>query len=332
MNSFTAHLLRFQGKVTSPILLNEHKGSALRGAFFHTLRDRFCLKREQPSCQPCPLHASCPICALVATVDEESPRGVDVPRPFVIDPPLEPQIRYAPGEPIAFGLTIFSQALQLFPYAIIAFHKMRQTGIGQKIPGDDGRWRRGCFVLERIEAINPLTGERHLVYGGADELVHVPDCPVRHEHVLSWVADHLKTAGSTEGSLTITIQLLTPLRLIESGQLVRPLRFVPFIQRLFERLSSLTAHYAQEKLDLNFASLLEQAQAVKVVEDKTDWVELQSYSTRQGRSMPIGGCIGQITFTNQLTPFLPYLVWGQFTHVGKDATKGNGWYTIVTRP
>jgi hypothetical protein len=28
------------------------------------------------------------------------------------------------------------------------------------------------------------------------------------------------------------------------------------------------------------------------------------------------------------SPFLPYLIWGQFTHVGKDATKGNGVYRI----
>jgi hypothetical protein len=28
------------------------------------------------------------------------------------------------------------------------------------------------------------------------------------------------------------------------------------------------------------------------------------------------------------SPFWPWLVWGQFVHVGKDAVKGNGWYEI----
>jgi len=30
-----------------------------------------------------------------------------------------------------------------------------------------------------------------------------------------------------------------------------------------------------------------------------------------------------------LAPLLPWLAWGQAPHVGKDATKGNGWYLLA---
>ena len=66
------------------------------------------------------------------------------------------------------------------------------------------------------------------------------------------------------------------------------------------------------------------------VRDDTRWVELRSYSTRQRRATPIGGLMGRITLAcDDWRPFLPWLLWGQFTHVGKDAVKGNGWYVIT---
>ncbi|MGH2391800.1 MAG: CRISPR system precrRNA processing endoribonuclease RAMP protein Cas6 [Chloroflexota bacterium] len=43
----------------------------------------------------------------------------------------------------------------------------------------------------------------------------------------------------------------------------------------------------------------------------------------------MGGLVGKITFTGDLAPFLPWLVWGEIRHVGKDTAKGNGLYQIV---
>ena len=37
MEHFTAHRLRFECEVITPLRLNEHTGSAIRGAFFHAL-------------------------------------------------------------------------------------------------------------------------------------------------------------------------------------------------------------------------------------------------------------------------------------------------------
>ena len=70
------------------------------------------------------------------------------------------------------------------------------------------------------------------------------------------------------------------------------------------------------------------ARAVRLVEDGTRWVELESYSTRQRRATPISGFVGRAVYEGDLGPFLPWLVWGQFVHVGKDAVKGNGWYVV----
>jgi hypothetical protein len=125
----------------------------------------------------------------------------------------------------------------------------------------------------------------------------------------------------------LAIRFLTPARLVDGGRLVRRPDFRILMQRLLERLSALAREFCDTPLALDFGGLIHQAAAVQLVADDTRWVELESYSTRLGRATPLGGFIGQATFAGDLAPFLPWLLWGQFTHVGKDAVKGNGWYT-----
>jgi hypothetical protein len=110
--------------------------------------------------------------------------------------------------------------------------------------------------------------------------------------------------------------------------LVRRPEFRVLFQRLLERLSALARAYSPTPLAIDFGHLIAQAGAVQLVDDRTRWVELESYSTRLGRATPLGGLMGQATYSGDLSPFWPYLVWGQFTHVGKDAVKGNGMYVV----
>lgn len=321
MHHFTAHRLRFIAEVQTPIELNEHQGSAIRGALFNVLRRQFCVQPECTSCQPCAMHSTCPVSFLLATVDDEARRGADLPRPYTIEPPLNAAWRYAPGETLEFGLTMFSRALNLFPYLVVAAHSLQQDGLGRKVEAND--WRRGTFALKAIWAENPLTGERQQIMQRDDPMVSVPDVPVTHAQVLAKAGEHDSAASS------LTLSFLTPTRLTDRAALVHTPHFRPLMQRLFERLSALARTYCDTPLELDFRGLLELAEHVELVQDHTHWVELESYSTRQHARTPMGGLVGQATYAGELQPFLPWLLWGQFTHVGKDAVKGNGWYEIV---
>ena len=127
---------------------------------------------------------------------------------------------------------------------------------------------------------------------------------------------------------------MTPTRLTHRKHLVKPGRigFCVLLGRLLDRLESLSQHLSDTPLDLDYRGLMAQAQGVRTQRDRTLWPELRSYSTRQHRATPIGGLVGKVTFAcpvgEDWRPFLPWLVWGQFTHVGKDAVKGNGWYRL----
>lgn len=341
MHHFTAHRLRFVAEVQTPIELNEHQGSAIRGALFNVLRRNFCLEQQYKSCQPCPQHAHCPISFLLATVDDEGQRGADLPRPYTIEPPLCGDAarhasmhttdngsnvwHYAPGECLEFGLTMFARALNLFPYLVVAVTAMQREGIGRKVEANG--WRRGTFVLREIWAENPLTKQRQAVLQSNDPLVNIPDVPITHGQIMA----ALPSLNRKESSGEITLTFLTPTRLVDQGHLVsRPL-FRVIVQRLFERLSALSRAYSDTPLELDFRGMLQQAEGVHLVEDDTHWVELDSYSTRRHARTPLGGFVGRACYAGPIAPFLPWLVWGQFTHVGKDAVKGNGWYEIGSR-
>lgn len=320
MNDFITHHLRFTAQVKTPVQLNEHKGSAIRGALFHALRRRFCYNQQATTCGSCDLHATCPICFLVATVNPDGWRGADVPRPYTIQPPLGTKTHYAPGEEIQFGLTMFARALNLFPYVILAVKELERGGIGRRTPDDNGRWRRGTFALHEIAAFNPLSGERQSVLSQGDNMVSVPDVPVTHGQVME--------AVNRMPSAQLVITFLTPTRLIDDGRLVHQPHFRVLVQRLLERLSALAAQFSDTPLALDFKELIAQAEEVKLIGDQTEWVELDSYSTRKRGRTPISGFVGQAIFQGDMEPFLPWLTWGQFVHVGKNAVKGDGWYTL----
>ena len=202
MYHFTAHRLRFVAEVQTPIELNEHQGSAIRGALFHALLDRFCTNRQAGECAACPLVTTCPVAFLVSTLNPQSERGRDVPRPFTVQPPLPGSghpveqgdrlfFRYRAGEPLEFGLTLYAQALQLLPYVVLAVSEFERAGLGRRVQQADGRWRRGRLAVREVWAENPLTGERQPVLRSSDHLVQVPDIPITHQQICEWASQRI---------------------------------------------------------------------------------------------------------------------------------------------
>ena len=327
MDHFTAHRLRFQCRAIDIVELNEHKGSAIRGAFFRALMAAFCLSplkaagQPLPLCAECPFLHTCPVAFLVSTMNPESDYGVTVPRPYTVQPPLGSQTRYEPGEPLAFGLTLYARAMNLFPYVILAARRFEQDGIGRKVA--ENRHRRGRLAVQAIWAENPLTGERQPVLRQGETLVSVPNLPICDAHIRQ------ESARRAGGGARLVVEFRTPTRLVAQKELVKKPLFKPLFQRLLERLEALCREFTAAPLQADFRELVRRAEGVRLVDDGTHWVELRSYSTRLQRATPIGGFVGHAVYEcADWSPFLPYLLWAQFTHVGKDAVKGNGWLVV----
>jgi len=337
METFTAHRLHFEADVLTTVELNEHQGSALRGALFHALRGRFCGNAQAGECARCPLAVTCPVALLVSTLRPESERGRDVPRPYTIQPPLpgagghavdRPDgsivYHYEPGERLAFGLTLYAQALQLFPYVVLATQEFERGGIGRRIQRGGGRWLRGAVAVRAITASNPITNETRSVLAEGGVRVHVPDIGVTHEQV--------SQVPTPPPGAAVSLRFLTPTRIIRDRRLLKPDQFAfqPLFQRLMDRVESLSVHFSDTPLVFDDApALIAAAGRVRATDNRLLWEELTSYSTRRRGESPISGLLGSVELAaDDWTPFWPLLIWGQFVHVGKDAVKGNGWYAL----
>ncbi|GHO88886.1 CRISPR system precrRNA processing endoribonuclease RAMP protein Cas6 [Dictyobacter formicarum] len=316
----TTHLW-FTVRATTPLALDMYSGAALRGSFFHALWSRFCTNKSATTCAACPLNEICPVSSIVAPLREDNVGGQDIQRPYVIIPPREGAHYYQPGDIFSFGLTIFGHIVNLLPYIMLSISELEGEGLGQRL--DENNGRRGRFHVEQVEVIHPWTQQRQTIYTAGNTVVNAPIISIN-------VADCIDRAAQLDHR-SITLTFLTPLRLVDREHLVKRADLRPLLQRLLERYYALERHYGNVELVLNKEDrdhLLQQAEAITCSNDQTTWQDLRSYSNRQKRATPIGGLIGQATFTGDLTELLPYLLIGELIHVGKNAVKGNGWYQL----
>jgi CRISPR-associated endoribonuclease Cas6 len=321
MGSLVTHHFLFTTEVVSPLELDEHSGAALRGNFFDAVWTRFCNNKAAPTCASCPLHTMCPVSALVAPLREENERGQDLPRPYVIVPPIGGKKHYEPGAQLTFGITLFGNIVQLFPYIILAANALESKGLGRRL--DENRGQRGRFRIRRIESCNPISAERQVVYQEGKPKAGVPTVSVTSTDVAARVA--------TLSTGKITLDFLTPTRIVYKEKLVHHAAFRPLILRLLERLTALEQEYGGKEGQSPTSRWRELAQLAGDVQcecDETRWEDLPSYSRRLHHTTPIGGIQGRATFAGDLAPFHELLAWGELIHVGKNVVKGNGWYRI----
>lgn len=316
-------LIRYDIQLTAGpqgLALPPYKGSTFRGGFAGTFQRLVCStgKRE---CRPCQLKAECPY-ALV--FESEPPEGAqalrnyaDVPRPFVLEPPLEEQTEYAPGEPVIFSLVLFGRAANLLPYFIVTLDEFGRRGIG--------RGRRP-FTLDRITAVNPLTGEAAVIYDQADRVVRPKDLSITAREIWLWAAGEISQSDGAHAA--IRIKFLTPTRITYEGKPARTPEFHTIVRNLFRRISSLCYFHHGFAYEADFPAIIHDATRIELVADRTSWFEWERYSSRQDKKVPLGGIIGEAAYSGPVAAFQPLLRLGEFLHVGKGTVFGQGKFLV----
>lgn len=320
--------------------LPPYKGSTFRGGFAGTFQRLVCSAGTR-QCKPCPLKQECPY-ALV--FESEPPPGAEalrnyesIPRPFVLEPPLEEKTAYAPGEPLVFRLVLFGHAANLLPYFIVTLDEFGRRGIG--------RGRRP-FTLARIVAVNPFTGGTAVVYHQADQVVRPRDLGVTAKEVWARATGEVAddgtgpasglSPGSSTGlstrSFLISIKFLTPTRLTFKGRPATVPEFHILIRNLLRRVSSLCYFHHGFAYAADFPAIIEKASEVKLQANHTRWFEWERYSTRQAQKVPLGGLVGEALYAGPVAAFWPLLRLGELLHVGKGTVFGQGKFVVTREP
>ncbi|MGH9801217.1 MAG: CRISPR system precrRNA processing endoribonuclease RAMP protein Cas6, partial [Blastocatellia bacterium] len=293
-NSFKLARFRFRLTARSPIELSSgYKGSTFHGAFGHALKDlspHFYDLFFNPT--------------LAVSGNSQN----QLPKPFVLIPPLADQSQFNPGEELQFELVLFGTAVSQLPACVAAIdHLGKHMGLGTN---------KGRFAITAIDAIKP-GGESVSVLNENGRITSIPQSEAEEFSL------------KPQSAPAIRINLNTRLRLTYNNQrITQAPSFELLITRLIGRIKNLTDLYGESELisSAEKQQLIEEAKTITMARQNVEWSDWPRYSGRQKEWMQFGGLLGAITYQGNLAPFLPWLALGEWTHVGGKTSFGLGKY------
>ncbi len=289
----------------------------LRRVLGKVLIDQHCIFQE-PRCEARPPAGSSPMAPAELCCQARScPYGVlyaasRTPRP--------PYALYLPPARDAgidlIEVTLLADGWRFYPWLIGGLRQALQLGLGR---------RRQSFQVNEVLRVQPDRSRERLCGSGVSTLpaTMAPDS-------LGLSLEPL-AAGAP-----IDVMLLSPLRLLHEGRLVRgtagsEAAAIPFkllIARILDRFHGIfppQATTAGPAFSPEAREILERAAAeVRLLHHDVDWLEVPDYSARSDREMTLGGWVGRLTYGPEARTFLPVLRAGEILHVGKNPVSGCG--------
>lgn len=304
--NFQRYRLGFTGD-GAPVSQYWH-GFLWRGSLGNRLRALACPLGDT-SCKGCMMEARCAYHYIFETPPPADARKMRrypaVPHPFV----LNPGGNLDPASPYTLELVLVGKANTHLPLLLNALEQAGKRGL---------RGGLGRKQLDSVDRWNPETHAWEALSSLPGETAPMPVPPAPSGGIL--------------------IQLQSPLRLKHPGgkgqaqPSIRPheLRFEHLFKPLLRRLSALQYFHCGTELQVDFAALGQMAATVIPQHANLHWTEAKRYSSRQQRSVPMGGIVGSLQLDSAgLSPFWPCLWLGQWLNVGKGASMGMGNYRLL---
>lgn len=317
---FKLGVFKFRLAARDPLRLPPYKGSTLRGGFGTAFKKVVCAIRTK-DCLQCLLKEKCVYSYIFETPppkDSEILRKYEkAPHPFIIEPPLEDKTEYTPGDSLDFHLVLIGKALDYLPYFIYTFEELGTMGIGKG---------RGKFELLEVRH-----GDRTIYQSTDKKLQSIPDSDFSSSSVFNGQngSGDFHGLDNFSGDPSLSLNFLTPTRMIVDGKLVTEPDFHHLARTLLRRISTLSYFHCDKRLDLDFKGLIEKAGKVETRDRVTTWHDWERYSARQDTKMKMGGFVGRVSFKGELEDFMPFIRLGRILHVGKGTSFGLGKYEIV---
>ncbi|MBM7865382.1 hypothetical protein JOC69_000239 [Heliobacterium gestii] len=301
--------------------LPSYKGSTLRGGFGQAFRSIACSMRQK-DCRGCLLKSSCPYAYVFETsppVGSEVLRNHEnIPRPFIIEPPLDQRTLYHPGEQLAFRLILIGNAIELLPYFIVAFRELGQLGIGKG---------RRTYELVKVRILDPENNKKSLIYEKENPLIQSANMTIRGDYYEKSLREEFsrhQRGSDSNASQRAMVRYLTMTRIKHEDNFSPAIEFHMLVRSLLRRISSLAYFHHKERLDLNYSAIIEQAAKVRIIDNRTRWVDWERFSSRQDSHVRMGGVVGEMVYEGNIAAFTPFLRLGELVHVGKGAVFGMG--------
>ncbi len=295
--------LRLQLRFRTGGRLPAFRGPTLRGALGYVLKRVVCHVRGRP-CGECFLRARC---AYPVVFEGVAPPGravmrkyPNIPQPFVLVLDAQNDRDVRPNDEYAFTIRLFGPAIELHPFVLMAMIECGRTGLGRD---------RLAFDVVAVD-----DGAKVLYRAGEEHEIHPPEA-----RRVAPVAE----CGNGRGGLRLRFE--TPVRIRTDGLLNTQPTLAPVVRAAVRRIAVLSHFYGDGPvLPENSGALIEEAAAAICAVNSLRWVHFDRFSTRQQRTMTLGGVVGELQLENISPGLAALLRVATITHVGKATSFGFG--------
>lgn len=310
---FRFYRLRFHFTARDTIHFPTGKpGNILRGAFGTIFRELACL----PQCDDARTCSTRRTCAYARTFEPESlgegPSGLaDWPRPFVFRASHLDGRTLHPRDHFHFDVHLFQLQGPTIAYFVLTFAQLAKEGLG---PG------RGRAFLTAVDQLD-LAGVRLTRLFDGEKFCGTAEVEP------SWVP-----LDAADGPISrIQVRFLTPTELKAAHQIAARPEFGILMNRVRDRLSTLSALYGEGPLEVDFAAFGARASRVQMTSCRLADVHTMRLSTRTGQTHPLDGFVGVAEYEGDLAEFVPYLEAAHYSGVGRQTTWGKGEILVTGR-
>lgn len=296
--TFTCH---FETEARLPGYL----GSTLRGSLGWALKKASCALRRQ-QCADCLLREQCAYAWIFETEKYQAGDGRAVnarPHPFVLQPGEDVAGEKQAGDGLTFSLLLLDRANESLPQIVHAVRLMGESGVGS-----GRRYGLGRFKIDKI------TAGQQILYDEPDEILHQP------ENINKITVE----SNPAKGISSLQVTLHTPLRLKQNNRLNHDLPFHVLVRACLRRIAALEEAYGGGEPDLDYQGLVQRAGQVQVQASHIRWQQLFRWSNRQRKKVSLSGLGGTISYSGELTEFMPILRYCKQVNIGKQTAFGLG--------
>ncbi len=306
--------LEFSVQQIDTLILPEHSGSMLRGAFGNALRLLTCVT-DLSDCALCPLKAHCKFPRIFETRALTASQTVN---PYIIHPPATKTL--CADDIWHFSMSVMGAAIEDCALIVQAWRTALQQGLGSRAPYQKAR------LLQ-------VSCDDELIYDAkqSSQLLSTPNPATRlYRHSLL-----MNDAPLSQ----LRLEFLTPFRHQQDGKIAARadmLDSVTFLASLYNRIRLCQRHHSKDlPWNIGYQDYHEFKAAIASLDIQSEVApnKVTRRSNRQARKMQLFGLQGQIDLidnkaTGNLVKLLPALQLGEILHTGKNTTMGLGQYQL----
>jgi len=242
----------------------------------------------------------------------------DAPRPYLFSfASLDLREFYKENDIFEFNIVLLNEFIHNFPFILYAIIQMGELGLTSK---------QIRFDVSTVEMIDTDTEEAFTVF----ENSMINSINPKFIKTFDFKSQQLLQQSQLyqKENNVLSIKFITPFRIRQNGQLKDNLTFKDIFNACLRRVSLLIFYYDNINTPIiDYKQIKKNLENVVIIENKTNWLDWQRYSTRQEEYMQFGGIIGEIKFNLKdfdISQYINILKFCEIVNIGKNYTFGNG--------